>query len=200
MFLLKFPSYIIDFVKKAYDRVLMYLYKPRFAKCGTGVRFYPVNSTLIYETIEVGNDVIIGRRACFEATLSKIYIGNKILFGPNVSIRGGNHPFYVSGTFLYDILDPDKNPGDDEDIFIQDDTWVGTNVTILKGVTVGRGAVVAAGSVVAKSVAPYSIVGGVPARKLANRFKTIEEIIFHEEKLYPENLRLNIDDIRKNFN
>lgn len=50
------------------------------------------------------------------------------------------------------------------------DVWIGHGVTVLAGVTVGDGAVLAAGAVVAKDVAPYSIVGGVPAKRIRERF------------------------------
>lgn len=53
---------------------------------------------------------------------------------------------------------------------IGNDVWIGAGATILRGVTVGDGAVVAAGSVVTRDVAPYSIVGGVPARPIRDRF------------------------------
>ena len=55
-------------------------------------------------------------------------------------------------------------------MIIEDGVWIGANVTILKGVTIGRGSVVAAGAVVTKSCAPYSIIGGIPARLLKMRF------------------------------
>lgn len=53
---------------------------------------------------------------------------------------------------------------------IGNDVWIGHGVTVLAGVTVGDGAVLAAGAVVAKDVAPYTIVGGVPARMIRERF------------------------------
>lgn len=53
---------------------------------------------------------------------------------------------------------------------IGNDTWICDNVMILAGVNIGDGAIVAAGAVVTKDVAPYSIVGGVPAREIRKRF------------------------------
>ncbi len=52
---------------------------------------------------------------------------------------------------------------------IGNDVWIGHGVTVLAGVTVGDGAVIAAGAVVAKDVAPYTIVGGVPAKEIRRR-------------------------------
>ncbi|NCN42335.1 acyltransferase [bacterium] len=54
-------------------------------------------------------------------------------------------------------------------VTIEDDVWIGSNVTVLDGVTIGKGSVIAAGSVVIKSVEPYSIMGGAPARLLKMR-------------------------------
>lgn len=52
---------------------------------------------------------------------------------------------------------------------IEPGVWIGCNATILMGVTLGRGAIVGAGAVVTKDVAPYAIVGGVPARVIGQR-------------------------------
>jgi acetyltransferase-like isoleucine patch superfamily enzyme len=61
------------------------------------------------------------------------------------------------------------------DIQIGNDVWIGANVTIMDGITIGDGAVIAAGSVVTKNIAPYTIVGGNPAKVIKLRF-TEEQI------------------------
>lgn len=75
---------------------------------------------------------------------------------------------------MYDLAETD-----DEEFFawrrsqvahIGHDTWIGHGVVIMPGVTVGDGAVVGSGAVVTKDVAPYTVVGGVPARVLKRRF------------------------------
>ena len=60
---------------------------------------------------------------------------------------------------------------------IGNDVWIGSNSIILQGVEIGDGSIIAAGSVVTKDVAPYSVVGGVPAKLIKYRFNE-EEIEF----------------------
>lgn len=67
------------------------------------------------------------------------------------------------------------------DVDIGNDVWIGYGATILAGVHVGDGAIVGAGAVVTKDVEPYSIVGGVPARKIRKRFT--DEQIFELQKI-----------------
>lgn len=89
-------------------------------------------------------------------------------------------------------MESDKPAGYDEDVVVENDVWIGCNVTLLSGVHIGRGCTVAAGAVVTKEFPPYAIIGGVPAKVLKFRFN-IEEIINHELILYPENERLSKD-------
>ena len=52
------------------------------------------------------------------------------------------------------------------DVILENDVWIGTGVKILPGVTIGKGSVIAAGAVVTKDVPPYTLWGGVPAKKI----------------------------------
>ena len=179
--------YTIYVVRGCTNRFLSFFYKKMLRGCGSNVLFSALTSDFTYRNITIGNDVYIGPHALFLCTESQIFIGNKVLFGPHVTIIGGDHRITDVGRFIYDVLD--KHPEDDQDVHIEDDVWIGTNTTLLKGVTVGRGAVVAAGALVTKDVPPYAIVGGVPAKVLKYRF-TPEQIQEHERQLYAEDKRL----------
>lgn len=71
----------------------------------------------------------------------------------------------------------------EKDIIIDEDVWIGANVTVLSGVHIGRGCVIGACSLVNKEIPPYAVVVGSPARIIASKF-TLEQILLHEEKLY----------------
>jgi len=60
----------------------------------------------------------------------------------------------------------DRSEAPTAPIIVEDDVWLATRVTLLKGVRIGQGSVVAAGSVVTKDVPPYTLVAGVPARPI----------------------------------
>jgi acetyltransferase-like isoleucine patch superfamily enzyme len=150
-----------------------------FKKHGKNNVFFPTKSSFSYNNIILGNDVYIGPGANF-SSITIISIGNKVIFGPNVTIMGGDHNISAIGKYMYDVKE--KLPGNDLPVVIEDDVWIGTGVIILKGVRVGTGAVVAAGSVVTKNVEPYSIIAGVPAKKIKMRFLD-EEIIEHKRIL-----------------
>lgn len=153
--------------QKFVSRLLMAAQRPLFKKIGQNVIFSPFSS-FSFGTIEIGNDVFIGPGARFNASVSGITIADKVMFGPNVTIRGGDHRTDVVGRYMFDVKE--KLPENDLPVVIETDVWVGANVTILKGVTIGQGAVVAAGSVVIKDVEPYAIVAGIPAKKVSVRF------------------------------
>lgn len=180
---MKVIALTILFISKVLKRLKMIIYKSLFSSTGRNVIFDP-EDVFSYSTISLGDDVFIGPGATFSASDSSIEIGNKVMFGPNVTIMGGDHNVGEIGRYMYDVLE--KLPENDKSVVLQDDVWVGANTIILKGVTIGQGSIVAAGALVIKDVEPYSIVGGVPAKKLKMRF-TEEEIKEHKRKLNVRN-------------
>jgi len=179
---MKFLAILLIYIGKAFDRSLMYILIYAFKKHGRNVKFHPINSTFLYKTISIGDNVYIGHGASFIAAISYISIGSNVMFGPNVTIRGGNHSSHIIGKLLTSYSNSDKLSSDDEPVIISDDVWVGTGVIILKGVKIGRGSIIAAGSVVTKSVPSYSIVAGVPGKVIKMRFSE-DEIKEHERIL-----------------
>lgn len=86
-----------------------------------------------------------------------------------------------------------------KDIIIEEEVWVGAKSIILAGTHIGRGAIISAGSVVrGVKIPPYAIVAGNPCKIVGYRY-TPEEIIYHETILYPENQRLKLSKLEKNY-
>jgi acetyltransferase-like isoleucine patch superfamily enzyme len=107
----------------------------------------------------------------------KVKIGAYTMMANNVSVIGDDHNYHKAGMpMIFSGRPPVK------ETVIGKDVWVGAYTVIKTGVTIGDGAVIAFGSVVTKDVPPYAIYGGVPARKIRDRF-TPEEIAVHEAML-----------------
>lgn len=106
-----------------------------------------------------------------------------------LTVHTGNHARII-GTFVSDIQEENKPKGYDKDVIVENDVWIGCNVTLLSGVKIGRGTTVAAGAVVNKDIPPYCIAGGVPA-KVINFYWTVEEIMEHERSVYPPEERFS---------
>ena len=135
---------------------------------------------------KIGYGSYIGERSNLNAI-----IGRYCSISSDVKTISGRHPAsnYVSthpcffstkkqAGFTYVMEDSFA-----EDVFVDadrhlveigNDVWIGTNVLIFPGVHIGNGAIVAAGAVVTKDVEPYSIVGGVPAKLIRNRFSDVQ--------------------------
>jgi acetyltransferase-like isoleucine patch superfamily enzyme len=110
----------------------------------------------------------------FSSGCYNYFAGGSIKIGDNVRMAN----FIILETTGHNIDDINRAIREQgiyrKPVIIEDDVWIGDRVTIV-GVTVGRGAVVASGAVVTKDVAPYTIVGGVPAKLIRQR-KTDEQI------------------------
>lgn len=108
--------------------------------------------------IRIGSHSVINPH-CYLDGRGGLEIGSNVNISPHVLLVAGSHD-HGDGSHFIGRVDPVK---------VEDYVWLCTRATVLPGVVVGRGAVVAAGAVVTKSVAPYSIVAGVPAKKIGER-------------------------------
>lgn len=127
---------------------------------------------------QTGKDINIERGAVFStkstignrsgiginANCGEVHIGENVLMGPNCIIITRNHEFRKKGMPIID-----QGFQEDHPVFIDDDVWIGTRVTILPGVHIHKGAIIGAGAVVTKDVAPYTIVAGNPAKVINER-------------------------------
>ena len=93
-------------------------------------------------------------------SLESIYIGKNVLIAQHCYIGDIEHIFSDRNT-------PIKQQSNKSDkVIIEDDVWLGCGVKVMSGVTIGKGSVIAAGAVVTKDVPPYTLYGGVPAKKI----------------------------------
>jgi virginiamycin A acetyltransferase len=115
----------------------------------------------------------------FDFVGDKLIIGKFCMIASDVKfiMNGANHltdalstyPFAVFGNGWENAMDGKKYPKKG-DIKIGNDVWIGYNATIMAGVTIGDGAIIATNATVTKDVAPYTIVGGNPAKAIRKRF------------------------------
>lgn len=129
--------------------------------------------------IELGDQVQFGSGTIVHCDAR---FGDKIVIARNVAFIGrDDHRHDIVGRAIWD-----SPRGDNAQVIVEDDVWIGHGAIIVSGVTIGRGSVVAAGSVVTSDIPRYSIAAGVPARAVKQRF-TREQIAQHERLLrYPE--------------
>lgn len=166
-------------------------YLAESAKLATPLHVEDPNNIFIYDYADIGpQTTILNKNAKFIIKKWSVSAGK-------LTVVTGNHARKV-GRFLLSIKEIDKPKGFDKDVVVNEDVWMGMNVTLLSGVEIGRGATIAAGAVVTKSIPPYCIAGGVPARVI-KFYWTVDEILCHEEKLYVERERFSRSELESIF-
>ena len=136
------------------------------------------------QNISLGDGMVIksGARICACNDKAIVSIGARTTFGYHTFLFASERieigADCLVAPFVY-LVDSDHNiersqninlqPNQSSPISVGNDVWIGTGAKILKGVTIGDGAVVAAGALVKDDVEPYSIVGGIPAKKISER-------------------------------
>lgn len=127
--------------------------------------------------IEIGNNCIVGEHTWLDGRAVRVGEGPGLKIGNNVNI--GARTVFIPGGHLPDAPDFFGLP---EKTVVEDNVWIAMNCTVLYGLTVGEGAVVASGAVVNKDVAPYTMVGGVPARYIKDRNRALNYKLYNKEK------------------
>ena len=168
-------------------------YVAESAKLIPPLNIFNPHNVFMYEHTKVEDSTI-------SAAIGKFIMKKYSAAAEGLSVHTGNHMMVV-GKFYRTVTNADKLESGqvfDKDVIVEEDVWIGCNVTLLSGAHIGRGSIVAAGAVVAKSTPPYAVIGGVPAKFI--KFKwTIDEILEHEVALYPEEERFSREELEQIF-
>ena len=154
--------------------------KSQLGSCGKNVAIcagaYFNGKTNIF----LANDIYLGPGAVIYSSGAKVYIGNHVFSGPKLTIISGDHRIRLIGRYMKEIGDDDRLPEDDQDVIIEDDVWLGANVSIFKGVRIGTGSVIAGAATVVKVIPPYSVY--ISKEKIYPRF-TEKQLSEHKRLL-----------------
>ena len=129
------------------------------------------------EFASLGDDSYLGEHC----DVAGAAIGKFAAIANAVRIGAPNHPMGRPSQHRFTYVPEYYEPGTTRDheffaqrrgdrVIVGNDVWIGHAAILLPGIRVGDGAVIAAGAVVSRDVAPYTIVGGVPARMIRRRF------------------------------
>lgn len=137
-----------------------FVYKALGAEVGKNVVFHFKTEIRGIHKLKIGKGTIVGDNVLLAAQRG-LTIGENVNISSNVSIYSGAH----------DHRDPyfRSTPQTTRPITIGNRVWLGSNAIVLTGVNIGEGAVCCAGCVVTKDVEPYTVVAGIPAKKVNNR-------------------------------
>ncbi|KAF7509868.1 hypothetical protein GJ744_007379 [Endocarpon pusillum] len=124
--------------------------------------------------VSIGEDCFINwNMSILDASL--VVIGDRVMFGPNVSI--------VTAAHDTSVLSRQKQVEFGHPVFIGNDCWIGSNVTILPGVEIGEGTTIGAGSVVVKDIPAYTVAYGNPCRP-RRKLQTLKEELVDPKNPY----------------
>ena len=154
--------------------------KEMFAECGEGCYIeLPFHANWGGKNLHFGNYVY----ANFNLTVvddGDVYVGDKVMFGPNVTIATANHP-----------IEPglrSKAMQYNKPVRIGENVWIGANTVIVPGVSIGKNSVIGAGSVVTKDIPENVVAVGNPCRVLRPIGEHDREYFYKNEKIDWENL------------
>jgi len=160
---IRYANYLTGNIPSHHIRI--YIYKQVFlVQLGKNVAIYHSAEIRDSNKLKIGEGTIIGDRVILDAR-NGIEIGKNVNFSSNVQLWTEQHDYNDP---FFRCTSQKCGP-----IRIGDYVWIGPNVIILHNITIGEGAVIAAGAVVTKDVEQYSLVAGVPARKIGERTKDL---------------------------
>ena len=135
-----------------YYRYVLGIQMERSVYIYMGLYWYPTDKKVV-----IGRNTAINRNVIMDAR-DDVYIGNNVNISAEAAIYTGGHRINSTDFAYYSAP-----------VRIEDRVWIGTRAMIMPGVTVGEGAVILPGAVVTQSIAPFSIVGGVPGKVIGTR-------------------------------
>lgn len=133
---------------------------------GCRIEAFPSNNNVEY-CITIGENVQINDYVHIGA-VGSITIGNNVLMASKIYISDHNHGSYDEISSDHPMSVPLNRKAICKPVVIEDNVWIGESVCILPGVTIGSGSVIGALSVVTKSIPPYCIAAGSPAKIIKN--------------------------------
>lgn len=138
------------------------------------------STTYLSGRSRISKDITVGKQGYIgpDARIGPgVVIGDFFMAGAGLMIIGDDHVFDTVGIPIIFSGRPKFKK-----TIIGDDVWIASRATVFRGITIGDGAIIAAGAVVTKSVDPYTIVGGVPAKVIRKRFSD-EDCLIHRKSL-----------------
>jgi len=162
-------------LRKLCRDIRMFFIRKKYKLKNVHKTFYAGGKSNIFSDLVAGPYSYIGPNCIL---YPKVKIGDYTMLANNISIIGGDHNFNQSEMPM--IF---SGRGVLESTIIGKDVWVGAYTRIKTGVSIGDGSIIATGSVVTKDVEPFSVYGGVPAKKIKDRFNSVREMNLHKEML-----------------
>jgi len=159
-----------------------YLLKKRLKKSFPKMKFgsnFQIEHIDLLRNLNIQGYCYVGANATWSLR-GKITIGNNVILGPNSTIWPYNHNYNSLNYLPYG----EKQEDIIKEIVVEDNVWIGMNVTLLAGVQIGEGAVIGANSVVSKDIPMCAIVAGNPATVIRYRDKERYVLLKKNNKLY----------------
>ncbi len=173
-----------------------YISRPaRWGALGEGAHVHKPSIVSGRQHIFLGKNVNIDWNNVLYATKGRFVMGDDSGAAVGLTVVTDNHVVEKGKT----IHEGDNDNLQGGEVIIDEGVWLAANVTLLSGVHIGRGAIIGAGTVLRScNVPPYAIVIGNPGKVIGFRY-TPDDIILHEQQLYPEEKRLSREILEKNY-